>query len=415
MISSRFYLCAIPRLVWEQPDNLQRVDIVHFVDDALGCERRIAKEINLENEFNRYTLTCQRLEQEIIYSRRIRQANNIQEFRQILQAEYFPAQALHPGYLALLSRTESAAGWERLGASFFPPDKISQHRHAFGLWVAREGLADTPVVQQRLTFLEWAEEANCGVVELQTGFHVVTQEQHEAIARYNYTAPTDEGKDSFVEIPDFETTGVAIEFFGETGRKQHLAKILRKQIHEALVADEPVTFGNQAPHDVITQVLHEFVFVSPEMSKQPAKMRVAYADGSEAELFPLFCLPRTIEAIPEIANPLRVALLSMRHLELDPEIDFCWFRNREVSRTRTLAETDQFCFDTTLTQIDDCLKLGDLGIHLYHTGFEPAVLGFYRGIVYKLLELQKQQTARLSVEPFYFRGGDNYQAGTIWC
>jgi hypothetical protein len=145
-------------------------------------------------------------------------------------------------------------------------------------------------------------------------------------------------------------------------------------------------------------------------------MRVVYVDGSEATPFPVFGLMAIHNdgARPAIA-PLRVALMSMRHLELDPEIDFCWFRNRDVSRTRTLAETDRFCFDTTLSQLHDSLALGDLEIHLYHTGFEPAVLGFYRGVVQVLRELRIQRSSRrLVVIPFYYRGEANYQAGTIW-
>jgi len=413
MSSSRFYLCAVPQLAWNQADNPFDVDLVRFVEDALGCERRIAKEVNLENEFSRYTLTCQRLEQEVARSGHIRQANNFQEFQQVLQAGQFPAQAMHPGYLALLSRTQETPGWERLGSSFYPPDTIGQHRHAFKLWSEQQELSETPVVWQRLAFLEWVENANCGLVELQTGFQPFSVQHQEQLTQYGYAATeTDDG--GFVEIPEFETTGIAVEFFGTKGRKQHLANILRKQIREALQSGEAVTFGNQAPHDVITQVLHEFVFVPSEMTVRPISLRVAYTDGSEATPFPLFCLPQLDSNIVPSENLLRVALMSMRHLELDPEIDFCWFRNREVSRTRTLAETDQFCFDTTLEQLKDSLQSGDLTIQIFHTGFEPAVIGFYRGVVKVLLDMQKQTSLSLNVIPYYFRGENDYQTGSLW-
>ena len=108
--------------------------------------------------------------------------------------------------------------------------------------------------------------------------------------------------------------------------------------------------------------------------------------------------------------------MSMRHLEMDPDTDFCWFRNREVSRTRTLSETDEFCFDTTRDQIHDSLQLGSLRINLFHTGFEPAIIGFYRGLVKALLELRQQTDGPgLSVTPFYYRGPRNpYQTGSRW-
>lgn len=413
MSNSRFYLCAVPQPVWNQADNPYGVDIVRFVEDALGCERRISKEVNLENEFSRYTLTCQRLEQEIARSGRIRQANNFQEFQQVLQAAQFPTQAMHPGYLVLLSRIRDTPGWERLGSSFYLPEAVSQHRHAFRLWAEQQGVSETPVVRQRLAFLEWVENANCGLVEIQTGFHPSSTQQQELLTQYGYAA-ADTNENGFVDIPEFEATGLAVEFFGTKGHKQHLANILRKQIREALQTGEAVTFGNQAPHDVITQVLHEFVFVSPESVTRTISLRVAYADGSEAAPFPLFCLPQPDTSITFTENVLRVALMSMRHMELDSEIDFCWFRNREVSRTRTLAETDQFCLDTTIEQLQDSLQLGNLTIEIFHTGFEPAVIGFYRGLVQILLNLQKQMTSRLIVIPFYFRGNDGYQSGSVW-
>ena len=66
-----------------------------------------------------------------------------------------------------------------------------------------------------------------------------------------------------------------------------------------------------------------------------------YADGSEAKPFPLFCLPRATKASKaKETNPLKISLMSMRHLELDPEIDFCWFRNREARTGFSAASLD---------------------------------------------------------------------------
>ena len=188
-----------------------------------------------------------------------------------------------------------------------------------------------------------------------------------------------------------------------------------KKVRAALATGEAVTFGNQAPHDVITEVLHQFVYVPYGELPRPVQLRISYADGSEAAPFQLFCLETpTGEATP-VAEPLRVALMSMRHVELDVDVDYCWFRNREVSRTRTLAETDQFCVAATETQLNESLALGDLAMHLYHTGFEPAVIGFYRALVTRLIALRQTTGPALMVTPYYFRGRDGYQPGSVWC
>lgn len=416
MTTSRFYLCAIPRPVWEDTSNVYGVGISRFVTDALGCERRIAKEVNLANEYSRYTLVCRRMEQDILQSGRLRITKDAQAFHEARSANFFPTLVLQAGYLTLLSRTLDQPGQERLGACFFPPGEVGKHLQVFKRWAKEQGLIDTPLVKQRLNFFSWAQQAECGVVELQYGFQLADERQLQAVSSYGYAAESVlKENDHYIELPEFATDGLAIEFFGHKGKKQHLARILEGQIRQALQTGEPVNFGNQAPHDVITEVLHRFVFVPPGEMVQPVKMRVVYVDGSEAEPFPLFCLPLPTNQTNSPVFPLRVALMSMRHLELDSEIDYYWFRNRDVSRTRTLAETDQFCFDTTKIQLKDSLALGDLDIHLYHTGFEPAVVGFYRGVVRALLGLSKQQGGpAFSVTPFYLIGGSDHEEGNIW-
>ena len=76
MSISNFYLCALPKATWGKSDDPSEFNIFNFISDALSCERRIEKGVNLENEHLRYTLLCQRLEQAIIQSRKIKPANN---------------------------------------------------------------------------------------------------------------------------------------------------------------------------------------------------------------------------------------------------------------------------------------------------------------------------------------------------
>lgn len=417
MSAIHFFLCAVPRSFWKQPSTVhgRTVDIARFVADALGCEQRIAKDVNLDNEYSRYTLCCQRLEQEIMLSQGVKFIARYADFSAVLQSGLFPAVALDSTYLRLLERTAEEPGPERLGASFFPPDTVGSHLDAFSRWLVIQGTTAEQSAQQRIAFFRSATQAGCGVVEFQSAFHQFREGELAAVNAADVAAQPVEKHERFISVPEFARDDIEIEGFGR--RKQDLAVILRRQIREALTLGEPVTFGNEAQHDVIAEILNEFVFVPPGQSPQLLEMRVMYADGSEAEPFPLFCLPRNemLDVSARATAPLRVALMSMRHLELDPEIDFCWFRNRDVSRTRMLAETDQFCFDMTLAQLRDSLALGDLVIHLYHTGFEPAVVGFYRGVVQLLREARMQHGgARLAVVPFYFRGNTCYQPGTVW-
>jgi len=414
MTISRFYLCAIPASFWQlSPKN--RLNLSEFSVDALSCERRMAKEVNLKDEHTRYTLICEQMEQEIIYSGRLQWMKEWTEFPGIISSGRFPAIALFDGYLSILSRlVDQPILNERLGASFFPPDQITKHRQFFQSWSKEQNLGESQVVKQRLAFFDVAMSAGCGIVELQTSF-LPARIDETALMQLKGISQKNEDQAQFIDIPKFEISELDREIFGEKGKKQHLLKILIGQIQDALRKNEPVSFGNQAPNDVITEALNHFVFVSGDRSITPTKLRIAYSDGSEAEPFPVLCLQRLPDiALETVSRPLRVSLMSMRHFELDPEIDFCWFRNREVSRTRTLAETDSFCFNNTISQLDDCMKQGNLYIELFHTGFEPAIIGFYRGVAQKLLQLRNSKTPSLRVIPLYFRGGKNYQKGEYW-
>lgn len=419
MSTLRFYLCAIPKKIWEEPilDADPRIDIVRFVNDALGCEKRIPKKVNLDNEYSRYVLCCQRIEQEIAKSGKCKIVDQgSKKFHSVLKSGSFPTIVLDSSYLGILSLAQDNPCPERFGASFYPPDRIVQHKTAFNGWISTNNLMGTTAAQQRLAFFQAAEVANCGVIEIQSCFLLPSTDEPVLVSASQSIVVEEMHQDtSSVDIPDFGTGVGASERFDQEHKKR-MAANLRNQIRDALQNGEPVTFGNQASHDVITEVLNEFVFVPQGETPRPIKLRVAYADGSEATPFLLFCLkPITPTNEEDKLIPLRVALMSMRHLELDPEIDFCWFRNRDVSRTRTLAETDQFCFETTLGQLRDSLDIGDLVIQLYHTGFEPAVLGFYRGVVETLLNQRTGQAkSNLVIKPYYYRGRDGYHAGLEW-
>jgi hypothetical protein len=186
---------------------------------------------------------------------------------------------------------------------------------------------------------------------------------------------------------------------------------LEAEIEEALPTNGKVNMSNQ-PHEVSTEVLGQFVRASA--GQVPGRVRVTYADGSEAKPFPLRILP--VNSAPAPANPVEisVALMSMRHLELDPMVDWAWYRNKEVSQTRPLAESDEFCFQYSLkqlTELHDAYAGHALVLNMYHTGFEPAAIAFYRAVAMTLM----RQRGRLRVVPHYFRGGTRFAASeTIW-
>ena len=112
--------------------------------------------------------------------------------------------------------------------------------------------------------------------------------------------------------------------------------------------------------------------------------------------------------------------MSMRHLQIDRVVDMAWFRNREVSQSRSLAESDEFCFKYALERFQELSDITSaekpLQLEIYHTGFEPASVGFYRALVAVLTadpslqaEWAREKTPAIFVVPRYFKGGVVYE------
>src|ERR1039457_5364359 len=112
---SRFELVAIPRRQWETADGL---GIAGFVADALGCERRMAKEVNLDNEYGRYSICCQRLEQNVATSNLLQRVEGTANLEPVVREGRFPVLRLAPSYISILAATSGEPIAGRRGSSF---------------------------------------------------------------------------------------------------------------------------------------------------------------------------------------------------------------------------------------------------------------------------------------------------------
>jgi hypothetical protein len=173
---------------------------------------------------------------------------------------------------------------------------------------------------------------------------------------------------------------------------------------------------------VITEVLRGRLAGS---ARQRVDVPVVYRDGSAASApFPLRCLHVRDAESPRADLTLRLALLSIRHTEMDPVVDGAWLRNAEVSRPRPAAQTDDFVHQTSKKQL---LALTDDGrrsvrLQIFQTGLETAIIGFYRAVVEHLLEHPRT----LEVVPMFYASSTRdassgitddeagFERGAIW-
>lgn len=144
---------------------------------------------------------------------------------------------------------------------------------------------------------------------------------------------------------------------------------------------------------------------------------VSYRDGSQASNpFPFRCL-NLCDKVPKKPDvSLDLALLSIRHTEMDPIVDGAWLRNSDVSRPRPAALTDDYVFATSLMQFRQLTDHGTktLVLRVYQTGLDTAIVGFYRAVVTFLLE----HPSSLVVIPMFYADSGNgeaqFQEGDPW-
>lgn len=181
-----------------------------------------------------------------------------------------------------------------------------------------------------------------------------------------------------------------------TTRKQAIAQRFEEQISATLELSDPPSYiePSGVSNSVLTETLRRFVAMSGHRTDAP----VRYQDGSTARPFPLRSLALGRE-VPALERELRFALLSIRHAEMDVDVDGCWLRNFDISRPRPAGETDEVSYELSRAQLSALTRHGPVLIRLYQTGLDAAVVGFYRAVVEHLLE----SPGSIAIVPTYYR------------
>ncbi|MEA3359191.1 MAG: hypothetical protein U9R17_07280 [Thermodesulfobacteriota bacterium] len=387
MNKTRITMHIVPKEIWK-PREHSMGDIFPFAEDALAIERRIKKGVNLNNERMRYQLCCIRIQKAVLNMEKNENVSLGRDYYDLLHMLYdsFPAEV----------------GDCRLLTCFFPPEKVKVHLYAFTKLITNAGFKEHEDIKTRIGFFEKAASIEAGVVETS---EFLTEESEER----GVVPPTIKG------ITGRHSRHVYREEDRLSEEKRAaMLEIFKTQIHEGIKNGGEINFSNQ-PHSIIAEALNEFVYKnSPDDSEN--SIRVIYMDGSEGKPFPIRCLTRPADlGDNKNVHALEASLISMRHLEMDEKVDFAWFRNSKVSVARPFAETEAYCTERTMEVLRE---IGDkeLYLHLYQTGLETAVVGFYRGLVQVLRERRNNPVSNpLQVIPYYFNGKENmYKPGRPW-
>ncbi len=406
--------CVLPPVLWESGPNHGGPEgvIQQLLQDLRATERRLRKGLNLETEATRYAECDEQLQSAVRAAADVHSDPTLQKFASSLQKSHLPAVCLESDYFDLLVRVDTAGPESRFdphlrfGASYYSPEQVASHIPLFEKLATEFGYRERAGVRARLQWLrDFVLPGRHGVVELL-----------ELSLGTGTAKPMDESKRSKPVRPISKfTQSDSGQQLKATSGEEAMKQRLGAWIEDALESDSTVNASNQS-HVITTEVLAKYVMANQARHDQKQKIRIVYGDGSEARPFPLRCLSNKCLAAANEDAVLSIGLISIRHLEMDHAIDFAWFRNQETSRGGSSAETDEYCYQKSLEQLFD-LQQSYSGKHLtlrmYHTGLEPAVVGFYRAVVTSLRDAEPNQHW-LRVIPSYFLGENRYQSGMHW-
>jgi len=389
MNKSTVILCALPG---ESVLRMRDQNLASLISSAKLTERRIEKGANQQDERRRYSLLCDRIEQEVVHK--------LATSKKVLSLEL--AGSSLDLLVDLVEQMLPEELPKRLSASFFSPEELKNYTSTFRRVVKKLDSKRNEVMNKELKFFDAArKKGNC----------VVILQNVRSPLDINEDKSSNENEEAREEerLPDTLTdnSGLSYEEVITKQVEQAVGEVIKGQVGS-------VNFSNHS-HDVLAEVMHTFVYSNDH---DPLPIKVIYSDGSEARPFPIYCLKVVTEEelktlrkkFPEI----KVGLLSARHPEMDRKMDVYWFRNQEISVTRTLAATDEVCYQKSKKLLEDMRNEGGYRLKLYQTGLQPAVIGFYRALTEELM-LRAGKKPLLEVVPYYFdpRTGE-YKGGTPW-
>ncbi len=366
----KLLVVTIPEKQWKS------LDLASTVKDAIDAGRRIKKKIDIKRERKRFSVACTRIEAIAVQNpknERIELEGDAAD--NLMEALRFDDSITYP---------------------FVPP-------------------ADMPKLLKRLKSgaLASLKSIHGGIVVLLLSYEDSSY-SHPVIK----TVPTP-AKPSIkpqISLPELDTKRKYLSNW-------RLVEIAHQQVREALVSNHPLN-ASYLPHEVFTEVVGYYLYRRNESISfwqrlmrwlgqwhpaPPAMLRIAYSDGSEGKPFPMLCLSERQR--PTRLPIMKAGLMSMRHSEsLDPLVDVYLLRNKEIDGRDAFAEQDGIAYDKVLRFLSDVLSLrGEVELHLYHTGLEPAVVGTYRAVV----EMLHKHRGQLVVVPVFIRE-DGYQEAEAW-
>jgi len=422
-------LCALPASCFSSKpnDDLETELLRGYVPALRVIERRIRKNVAADEERTRYTRLCRQIE-DVALGRAVPAARDA-EFRAALVRGDFPSIRIDSGYVDFLARLHAAGtslgvrNEVRLGATVFGPEELGKHVARFRGLISNSEWKHEPSLQHRDWFIAKRLVPNgCGLVEVPDVFGISMDDRPVDVRTiwdrvrdwfrvFGGAAPLPAALSPVRSNVWMPTVSTDWKQYEGASRGSYIHNRLRTQIEQALDGGPPIDLGNQR-HALLTEELVRHLHTS---ARPPASAAMMYESGQPTRPIRLRC----VERLPDGWAPTRelhVGLVSMRHLEIDQYIDINWYRNADVPSEEGLSGADEACYRVSLAQFANLAhvyKGHRLRLYVYHAGFLPAVVAFYRALVDRLVS-REHKRGSLQVIPMLAPRGGNYEKGQPW-
>jgi hypothetical protein len=437
MIDTGTILCAIPAACFASKthDSIATELLRGYVPSLRVIERRIRKGIAIDEERTRYARLCRQIE-EVALSRATPAARD-PEFRAALSRGDFPAIRIASGYVELLARLHAAgtnigiAHGFRLGATLFAPDELPKHIAGFRALTATPEWEHDPSIRHRLWFIsKRVIPYSCGMVEFPDALGLVmddalTGSDRAMDVRTWWHRLTTWFRAARLVQPPLASMRPPIQGtswspavstdwkrYAATQRGDYMHDRLRTQIEQALEGGPPIDLGNQR-HALLTEELARQLHSG---ARPPGSAAMMYESGQPTRPIRLRCVDR----LPDGWQPTRalnVGLISMRHLPVDQYVDINWYRNVDVPSQDGLSGADDACYRVSVAQFARLAHVyagHRLRLHVYHSGFLPAVVAFYRALVERLSSREHKRGSLQVIPMLQPRRDGTYETGQPW-
>ena len=429
MMSTGTVLCALPASCFSgKPNDDIATELLRGYVPALRViERRIRKHVAADEESARYARLCRQIE-DVALSRAVPAARDA-DFRAALSRGDFPSIRIASGYVDFLARLHAAGtslgvGHEvRLGATVFGPDELQRHVARFRSLTSKPECEHEASLRHRAWFIaKRLIPHRCGLVEVPDVFGISSDDSpmdvrttwdrvRDWFRRFAGAAPVPPVLSPVRSNVWMPTVSTDWKQYEGASRGNYIHNRLRTQIEQALEGGPPIDLGNQR-HALLTEELVRHLHTS---ARPPATAAMMYESGQPTRPIRLRC----VERLPDGWAPTRqlhVGLISMRHLEIDQYVDINWYRNADVPSQEGLSGADEACYRVSVAQfakLANVYRGHRLRLFVYHAGFLPAVVAFYRALVDRLVS-REHKRGSLQVIPMLAPRGGNYEKGQPW-